>query len=296
MSRPQKSGVDYFPLDVGFYSDIKIKGLKARFGADGIAIYLYILCEVYRDKGYYLRVDDDFLDAMSDDLRMNDAKIWQVINFLLSRSLLNSTLFKSDKVLTSAGIQKRFQLAVKVRGKKTPIEIESKFWVLREEETESFIKVTLFSNSSGNNPYSSEKNPDNSEIYPQSKGKESKEKQSKVFMGGQPPPTQETEFIPPTLQEVTDYCRERNNNIDSHHFLDYYTASGWIDGKGNPVRNWRQKVIYWENNPLFLPPPSPASGASFDLDEIKAVMRQNTKNPGRVAGGKEAADEAQGQL
>ena len=40
MSRPPKAGIDYFPLDVDFFTDKKIRILKARYGADGIAIYL----------------------------------------------------------------------------------------------------------------------------------------------------------------------------------------------------------------------------------------------------------------
>lgn len=54
-------------------------------------------------------------------------------------------------------------------------------------------------------------------------------------------------FIPPTLEEVQKYCQERKNNVDAKKFFDYFTASDWVDGKGNPVRNWKQKVITWES-------------------------------------------------
>ena len=53
-------------------------------------------------------------------------------------------------------------------------------------------------------------------------------------------------FVPPTLDEVEDYCRERGNNVDPKKFFDYFSASNWVDGKGNKVRNWKQKVITWE--------------------------------------------------
>jgi len=42
--RKQSQGLDYFPLEIDFFSDKKIKILKARYGADGITIYLYLLC------------------------------------------------------------------------------------------------------------------------------------------------------------------------------------------------------------------------------------------------------------
>lgn len=54
-------------------------------------------------------------------------------------------------------------------------------------------------------------------------------------------------FIPPTLEEVKAYCKERNNNVDPNRFFDYYEQGGWKDSKGNPVKNWKQKLITWEN-------------------------------------------------
>jgi len=53
-------------------------------------------------------------------------------------------------------------------------------------------------------------------------------------------------FTPPVLQEVEQYCLERKNGIDAQKFLDYYTANGWIQGKGKPVRDWKAAVRVWE--------------------------------------------------
>lgn len=175
MPRPQKEGIDYFPLDVNFFSDKKVKILKARYGADGIAIYLYLLCEIYR-AGYYIKFDDDTLFITSDDLCMSPDKVKQVLKFLLERSMFDNTLFQSDTILTSAGIQRRFQLAVKERAKKNPVDVKG-FWLLNEAETESFIKVNPSLNNSGNNASNSRKNMDNSQ---EESLKESKEKKSKV--------------------------------------------------------------------------------------------------------------------
>ena len=55
-------------------------------------------------------------------------------------------------------------------------------------------------------------------------------------------------FVPPTLEEVKAYCLERKNNVDAQAFYDYFTVSNWIDSKGNKVKNWKQKIITWENN------------------------------------------------
>ena len=52
-------------------------------------------------------------------------------------------------------------------------------------------------------------------------------------------------FVKPTLAEVKDYCRERNNNIDAETFIDYYESNGWLVGK-NKMKDWRACVRTWE--------------------------------------------------
>ena len=74
-------------------------------------------------------------------------------------------------------------------------------------------------------------------------GKLSKGKDSK---GESPKPKKE--FIPPTLQEIEKYVKEKQFNIDAKFFYNYYTEGNWIDGKGNEVKNWKQKIITWDKN------------------------------------------------
>ena len=60
------------------------------------------------------------------------------------------------------------------------------------------------------------------------------------------PPKNTDIFIPPTLEEIEDYCRLRGNKVDAKKFYDYFTAGNWTDAKGNKVKNWKQKLITWE--------------------------------------------------
>lgn len=158
MARPRKEGLSYFPLDTDFFSDPKIKILKARFGTDGITLFLYLLCQIYRN-GYYIKADKDFEYIVSDDLNMSTDKVRQIMKFLLERSLLDSKLFQSDTILTAAGIQRRFLNAVKERAKKNPIQV-GEYWILSKEESEPFIKCTHFDGYSENNDSSSGNNSD----------------------------------------------------------------------------------------------------------------------------------------
>lgn len=52
-------------------------------------------------------------------------------------------------------------------------------------------------------------------------------------------------FTPPTLQEISDYCRERGNGIDPEKFRAYYESNGWKVGR-NPMKSWKAAVTTWE--------------------------------------------------
>jgi len=54
-------------------------------------------------------------------------------------------------------------------------------------------------------------------------------------------------FSPPTSIEVEQYCRERDNHVDAHRFVDFYTAKGWMLGK-NKMKDWKAAVRTWEKN------------------------------------------------
>ena len=57
-------------------------------------------------------------------------------------------------------------------------------------------------------------------------------------------------FIPPTQEEVRKYITEnpKYNNIDPKVFWDYFNSGGWVDSKGNAVKNWKQKLITWSSH------------------------------------------------
>ena len=53
-------------------------------------------------------------------------------------------------------------------------------------------------------------------------------------------------FVPPTLDEVKEYVKKRNSPVDPVKFWEFYDAGEWVDSKGEPVHNWKQKLITWE--------------------------------------------------
>ncbi|MFA6067555.1 MAG: hypothetical protein WC810_03140 [Janthinobacterium sp.] len=53
--------------------------------------------------------------------------------------------------------------------------------------------------------------------------------------------------IPPPLESVTVYCKERNNNINPQEFIDHYQANGWMRGK-TKIKDWKACIRTWESN------------------------------------------------
>lgn len=57
-------------------------------------------------------------------------------------------------------------------------------------------------------------------------------------------------FVPPTLEEVEEYAKEKALVIDSKFFYEYFTEGDWHDAKGNPVKNWKTKMLTWNKQEL----------------------------------------------
>ena len=176
MARPRKENLSYFSFDVDFFSDKKIKRLRAKFGADGIVVYQYILCEIYHN-GYYVECDEDFILDVSDYFNFTENKTMQILNYLFSRSLLVSILVESVKIITATSVQRRYQEAKKEVGKNRDIFVDKRIWLLKKEETKPFIKTHPIDSKFEKNDSYIRKNEDKSA---KNDIKERKVKESKV--------------------------------------------------------------------------------------------------------------------
>lgn len=59
--------------------------------------------------------------------------------------------------------------------------------------------------------------------------------------------TKNTSFIPPSVDEVREYCEQRNNGIDAEEFIDFYSSKGWMVGK-NKMKDWQAAIRTWERS------------------------------------------------
>lgn len=60
-------------------------------------------------------------------------------------------------------------------------------------------------------------------------------------------------FTPPTVDQVKEYCDQRQNKIIPDDFIDYYQANGWMRGRSK-IKDWKACVRTWEK---------------FERDEVK---------------------------
>ena len=95
MPRTPKAGLSYFPLDVAFFEDVKVKKLRRKHGSLGLIIYVNLLCRIYQN-GYYLEFSDldelcyDIAEQVFSDKNYRDvSKIQQVILYIEQCALIN---------------------------------------------------------------------------------------------------------------------------------------------------------------------------------------------------------------
>ena len=117
MARPNKQGIDYFPFDVDFFSDIKIRKIARACGSQATSILICLLCNIYKDKGYYILWDEDLPFVIADTVGVSEGAVKEVILKALQVDFLDQDIYKKHNVLTSLGIQKRFKSAVYKREK-----------------------------------------------------------------------------------------------------------------------------------------------------------------------------------
>ena len=131
MARRIKKGLDYFPFDVNFFNDIKVRKLIKYQGGKAVAIYAHLLCNIYQN-GYYLVWDDELPFIISEVTGYDEAYIQEAIKCCMNIGLFSKKLFENEKIITSKGIQLRYEEVCKLCKRK---DIVSEYNLISSEET-----------------------------------------------------------------------------------------------------------------------------------------------------------------
>lgn len=108
MGRNRIKGLEFFPFDVDYFSDIKVRKLIKYQGGKAVTVYLCLLCMIYKE-GYYMKWDKELPFIISENTGFDEAYIQEVIECCMRLGLVSERLFKSSQVVTSRGIQERYQ-------------------------------------------------------------------------------------------------------------------------------------------------------------------------------------------
>ena len=247
----------YIPLYVqDFTSDEKLTGCSA----SAVGVYIFLLCFLHKSETYgklILRTKDLLTDEETYEIKKQiesktksktkskiiafAKRLQRNMPFELYEIATGLTELEEERVITVEGIelyQKRMVRDGEISEKRSsngalggrPAKEKTTQKSKKESKSESELKT-------------------NAEI--ENEYENNIEEESKGVQGKRKPTTTSTQrrFTPPTLEEVMEYCQERNNGIDPIAFFDFYEANGWVQGKqGKPVKDWKACVRTWERN------------------------------------------------
>lgn len=115
-----KAGFSYYKAETDRFQDIKIKRLKKKYRCAGYAVYQYVLNEIYRVRGYFLRFTEDELFDASEYWGLEEEEVTAIVDYCAEIGLFDARLWRDHGVLTARSIQSRYIDICKVC-KKPPV-------------------------------------------------------------------------------------------------------------------------------------------------------------------------------
>lgn len=217
----------WLKLHKDFFKRKEIKRLRKIAGGDTYTIiYMEMLLRSIIDDGklFFDGLEDDFASELALDLDEDEENVKITIQYLLKTGLLE---IRSEEEYylpdTKDSTGSETSVAVRVRRhrkKQKALQCNTGVTQVKQlcnGELEKELELEL-----------------DKELELDSDAKASHKKTAK-------------RFVPPTIEEVTEYCLERNRGVDPERFYNYYESNGWRVGK-NKMKDWRAAVRTWERN------------------------------------------------
>ncbi|MDC3414295.1 Lin1244/Lin1753 domain-containing protein [Terrihalobacillus insolitus] len=165
MPRPNKEGLDYFPLDVDIDQDDKIALIEAKHGLEGFAIVIKLFLKIYNNSYFYQWTEKEQL-LFSKRVNVDINLVNDVINDCVKWGIFSEHHYNSYEILTSKGIQKRYLEAVSRRKK---VKIPKKHLLLDSDLINAYKNLVIVDINKLSESV-------NAEFTPQRKQKENRKK------------------------------------------------------------------------------------------------------------------------
>ena len=179
MPRPQKAGVEYFPLDVE--NDDKLDLIEAEFGLTGFAVIVKLYQRIYK-LGYYCEWNDEVALLFGKRLGTGGKAVSEIVSAAIRRKLFDEEIYRKYGVLTSRGIQKRY---FEIVARRKNVEVEQRYLLVSRDLIPVNVNIMYAETPVNVNTMHAE-TPENAYRSTQSKVKESKVKESKVLLHERP--------------------------------------------------------------------------------------------------------------
>jgi len=163
MGRHLKSGLDYFPLDTKMDDEVEL--IESEHGIVGFGVLIKLYQKIYANN-YWFKLDKKEKIIFSNRLNVGINTIDVIINSCIEWVIFDKKIFKDYEVLTSHGIQKRY---FKIIDRRLSVDIVNEYTLIDYSKYLDLKKVNVNIKA-----ISVSRNP-------QSKVKESKEKEEKII-------------------------------------------------------------------------------------------------------------------
>lgn len=179
-------GFQYYKVDTDRYDDMRIRKLRRAHGTKGIAVYDYLLAQVYKEHGCYVHCDADCLFDLTDYFDISDNAVKEIVSFCASVGLFDKGLLMRENVLTSHAIQRRFADMCKA-SKRLYVEIPKEILLVTSAEIGASIKHPFFVKKPGflsDTPEETVETPEEIAETPEDSHKTPEEKPERKNSGG----------------------------------------------------------------------------------------------------------------
>lgn len=263
--------------------------------------WIQLLCAVFRE-GYAIKCDDDLVCALSLDVGTTEERIRELIAFFAERGLVDADVLEKYNVITSHGIQRRFQEIVRTRARTRKVSVVENLWILCGEETEDFIIVSGDESFFGNNGVFTCKNSINTcenSVFtcknPQIKEKKIKENKIKENESIEPPAADSTHT---DSGERKSYGSYENVWLNAAEFEKLHMMYSDADAKierlseymmtsGRRYASHYATIVSWaKEDDAKAASSNEFANSSFDVDEFfEAALRRTQEQMKTMNGG-----------
>lgn len=126
MGRQLKQGLDYLTLDVDFFESVKVRKIRKDCGNQSIPILIALLCNIFREEGYYVGYDNDLTFLIAEQFGVSEGAVEDTVQKAVLVEFFDSHMFHTYGILTSHGIQQRYFDAV-TRLKRKSVKVIGEF-------------------------------------------------------------------------------------------------------------------------------------------------------------------------